>query len=185
MRLFIAIPLDTDIKQRLKELQDRLIRAGVRASWTKPDQFHLTLKFLGEQPESQIESIRNVLLRAAGTTPAFTIRLERTGCFPDSGSVRVVWVGPNERSQSLLCVAQDIETFSSEIGIAKEKRTFSEHFTIGRVKMDSSHGKLRELVLAEAFGLCVQKVKELVLYQSVLKPSGAEYNVITRQPLNP
>ena len=111
------------------------------------------------------------------------IEVAAIGCFPERGPVRLVWVGGSEPSGSLSKAVQGLEAGLAPLGIANEKRTFSEHFTIGRVKVDQSHGRLRAAVAASTFETVCQDVDEIVLYQSILSGSGVQYSPILREEL--
>ncbi len=183
MRLFVAIPVDDQVKRRMLRVCDDIDVRDARVRWCSAEQLHLTLKFIGEVEESLVKPICDAVQRVAGKTPALDMEIGETGCFPSTGPLRVIWVGGSESSGTLLQVAQELDDDLAPLGIEKEKRTFSEHFTIGRVKFDHSRGRLRESVRAAGFDACRQAVRELVLYQSTLCQSGAQYEPVLRAEL--
>ena len=183
MRLFVAIPVDDQIKRRMLRVCDAIDVRDARVRWCSAEQLHLTLKFIGDVEESLVKPICDVVQRVAGQTPALDMEIGATGCFPAADPVRVVWVGGSDPSGTLPKVVQELEDTLAPLGIEKEKRTFSEHFTIGRVKFDHSRGRLRESVGAAGFDACCQAVRELVLYQSTLCRSGAQYMAVLRATL--
>ena len=183
MRLFVAIPVDDQIKRRMLRVCDDIDVRDARVRWYSAEQLHLTLKFIGEVEESLLRPIRDAVQRVTDKTPTFDMEIGETGCFPATGAVRVIWIGGSDLSGTLLKVAQELEDDLAPLGIEKEKRTFSEHFTIGRVKFDHSRGKLRESVRAAGFDACRQAVRELVLYQSTLCQTGAQYVPVLRAKL--
>ncbi len=183
MRLFVAIPVDDQIKRRMLRVCDDVDVRDARVRWCSAEQLHLTLKFIGEVEDSLVTPISDAVQRVAGKTPALDMEIGETGCFPSTGPLRVIWVGGSESSGTLLQVAQELDDDLVPRGIKKEKRTFSEHFTSGRVKFDHSRGRLRESVRAAGFDACRQAVRELVLYQSTLCQSGAQYEPVLRAEL--
>ncbi len=183
MRLFVAIPVDDQIKRRMLRLCDDIDVRDARVRWCSAEQLHLTLKFIGEVKESLLKPICDAVQRVAGKTPALDMEIGDTGCFPETGAVRVIWIGGSDSSGMLRNVAQELEEALAPLGIEKEKRTFSEHFTIGRVKFDHSHGRLRRSVKTAGFDACRQTVCELALYQSTLCQSGAQYAAVLRAKL--
>ncbi len=183
MRLFVAIPVEEEIKRRMLRVCDDIDVRDARVRWCSAEQVHLTLKFIGEVEESLVKPICDVVQRVADKTPLLEMKICEAGCFPPTGSVRVIWIGGSESSGTLLQAAQELEDDMVSLGISKEKRTFSEHFTIGRVKFDHSRGRLRESVRAVGFDACRQAVRELVLYQSTLCQSGAQYAPVLRAKL--
>ena len=183
MRLFVAIPVDEQIKRRMLRVCDDIDVRDARVRWCSAEQLHLTLKFIGEVEESLVKPICDAVRRVAGRTPALDLDIGHTGCFPEIGAVRVIWIGGSDSSGTLPNVVQELEDALVPLGIAREKRTFSEHFTIGRVKFDHSHGRLRQSVKVGGFDASRQAVRELVLYQSTLCQSGAQYAVVLRAKL--
>lgn len=183
MRVFVALSLDDEIKQKMLSAQRCIDTAQAKVRWSTNDQLHLTLKFIGEVPDAKVSSISQAVGRVAQTAERFEIEIAKTGCFPLNGSPRIIWVGGDEPTGTLTAVVQRLEEELLALGIAKETRTFSVHFTIGRVKSDDSRGRLRESVAACAFEPCRQIVRELVLYQSTLARSGVQYAAIARAPL--
>lgn len=183
MRLFVALPADDQIKRRMVQTCDRIDVGEARVRWCTADQLHMTLKFIGEVEDGLVKPICEAVQRVADGTPPFELEISGTGCFPPGGAVRIVWVGGSEPSRTLHQAVQCLEEELAVLGIAKEKRTFSEHFTVGRVKFDPSRGKLRESVLAVGFECCRQNVGELVVYQSTLARTGAQYTPVLRARL--
>lgn len=184
MRLFVALSLDDQIKRRMVQTCERIDVGEARVRWCRADQLHMTLKFIGEVDDDLVKPICAAVQRVADDTPPFELEISGTGCFPPGGAVRIVWVGGADPSKTLHQAVQRIEEELALLGIAKEKRTFSEHFTVGRVKFDPSRGTLRESVLAVGFACCRQSVSELVVYQSTLARTGAQYTPVLRARLN-
>ncbi len=183
MRLFVALPVDDQIKRRMLRVCDDIDVRDARVRWCSAGQLHLTLKFIGEVEDSLVKPICDAVQRLANKTPLLEMEIGEAGCFPQSGPVRVIWIGGSDSSGTLPKVVQQLEDALVPLGIEKEKRTFSEHFTIGRVKFDHSRGRLRESVRAAGFDACRQAVRELVLYQSTLCQSGAQYAPVLRAKL--
>lgn len=183
MRLFIAIDVQPDIKAGLLRLAGRVLTDGAEVRWSRADQIHLTLKFVGEVADELLAPISEVVRRTAQQAPAFDLQIGGAGCFPPAGPVRIVWVGGHDPSGTLLKAVQGLEDGLEPLGVARETRTFSEHFTIGRVKFDRSRGKLREAVQAAAWEGGRQRVTELVLYQSMLSKGSAQYTPVLRAAL--
>ena len=183
MRLFVAIPVDEQIKRQMLRVCDDIDVRDARVRWCSAEQLHLTLKFIGDVADSLVTPICHAVQSVADKTPALDMEIGGTGCFPEAGAVRIVWIGGSDVSGTLLQAVQELEYALERCGIEREKRTFSEHFTIGRVKYDRSRGRLRESVRAVGFDVCRQAVRELVLYQSTLCQSGAQYAPVLRAQL--
>lgn len=186
MRCFLAIELPESVRERLQTLQNRLqgVIRGVR--WARPDQIHLTLKFLGEVPDAQLPAVCRVAEAAAIECPMFDLEVVGTGCFPPRGPVRVVWAGVTEPPPPLLDLQRRCERGFTPIGYPPEGRDFHPHLTLGRVNTSSVSGDTRLAVERESGFSCGSfTAKELVLFQSVLSSSGPTYTVLCHAPFRP
>lgn len=180
MRLFIAVELPSEVQGRLAVAQDRLRRAQADVSWVRAENLHLTLKFLGEIEEKRLGSIREALAAVARSSAPFQMEVMGLGSF--GGRVpRVVWVGVRDGAEPLTLLARQVETALARIGFPKEKREFTAHLTLGRVRSPKNAeallAALRELQ-AERFGAAATTQFELM--QSQLHPSGSVYTVLER-----
>lgn len=180
MRLFVAIELSEEVRATLVEVQSGLRRWSKTVRWVDPSQLHLTVKFLGEAAESTESAIRTGLDRCAASSSAFDLTLTHAGCFPPRGPVRIVWVGAEEPSGALESVVGAVETETERLGFAREPRPFSPHLTVGRVREDSSAGKLRGEVVGGVVRAVSQSVESLTLMSSTLSAKGSSYSVVHR-----
>ena len=129
MRLFIAIDLPEDIRSALAELERDLKPISDSVRWVAPDSVHLTLKFIGETPESRVEEIDAAL--AALSWKPFMVLVRGIGFFPGKRSPRVLWAGLDASTMDGL--AQQIDTRMERLGFEKEKRAFRPpHLTLAR-----------------------------------------------------
>ncbi len=148
MRTFIAIEIPSEIKSALAALQAELRRAGADVSWTKPENIHLTLKFLGEVDERRIGEVEKVCVDSAAGFQPFTLRLDDTGVFPNARQPRVLWAGLAGEIEKAVEMQRRLDEELALIGFEREEKAFRPHLTIGRVK---SNRKTRELLaLADA-----------------------------------
>lgn len=177
MRTFIAIPLDDVVHKELAGLQDRLRSSGADVKWVDPSNIHLTLKFLGKIDEEGLEKIRAALPKALRGHKPFTIHLAGVGAFPKLSHARVIWVGVDEGCDELKGLAASGAEAMEEIGFEKEKRPFSPHLTLGRVRSAKNNAQL--VSCAEKDKDFTSKdsvpVKRIILFQSTLTPKGPTY----------
>ena len=189
VRLFLAINLPEHLKKRLAYLQQELARSGADVRWVRPEGIHLTLKFFGEVSEEMIDRLaqttKEVVQKSSQGPMRFT--LKGLGTFPSGSRPRVVWVGLEGDLKRLSLLQHALEKAFEKLGFEREKRAFVPHLTLGRVK---SNRKVRHLLQEiqrhqdEAYSQPQEvEVKELILYQSILKPSGAVYLPLKRIPL--
>jgi RNA 2',3'-cyclic 3'-phosphodiesterase len=179
MRTFIAIDLDESLKRALEILADELKPLTRSVRWVGPSGMHLTLKFLGEISEEDAVRVSSALEETASRHRVFTLVLERTGTFPPGGRApRVLWVGVVPAAP-LLALQEDIEGEMAKLGFEREKRAFHPHLTLGRVKSPSGLDPVvQEISQQQDRRFGDMSVQKFILFQSVLKPSGAEYTVL-------
>ncbi|MGD8535642.1 MAG: RNA 2',3'-cyclic phosphodiesterase [Candidatus Aminicenantes bacterium] len=183
MRTFIAINLDPEIKKALSQFVSELNarspeRRGIR--WVRPEAMHLTLKFLGEINEEKVPRIESVLKRISEKHGPFPLRVKGTGYFPPkSKNPRVLWVAVEE-VDNLKRLQSHLEEEMESLGFPKERRTFHPHLTLGRVKTISNIKEtLHFLETHRDKNFGEMEAKKITFFRSVLKPTGAEYSVLS------
>jgi len=178
VRVFIAIDLEPGLKTTLLALIRDLKATRADVRWTQAAGLHLTLKFLGEIDEAQAVRVKTILTDVAGRHSPFPLHLEGTGAFPGDEKPRVLWIGFTAEPE-LLALQDELDGALEGEGFAREKRTFKPHLTLGRVK---GPDRIRDAMLElgkhrqKAFG--GMTVRKVALFESRLRPEGAEYRVI-------
>jgi 2'-5' RNA ligase len=184
MRTFIAIEIPEDVKEKMAGVQGELKIGGIDASWPRPEGIHLTLKFLGEVPESRIEEIKNALVSATAGMSRFRLEVRGTGAFPNARNARVVWVGLSGELAKLSGLQAAVEESLVRIGIEREDRPFKPHLTLARIKyIRSKEAWLRALDQVKNITLPGFEVKAVSVMKSELKRTGAEYREMARVEL--
>jgi len=146
VRAFIAIELPDSVKAALSGLQERLRRGGpAPVKWVEPDGMHLTLKFLGNVAVSVIPDVERAIAESAQRGHPFRLSLGRPGAFPNLRAPRVVWVGIEGDTATLASLQESVERGVVTLGFAREKRGFSAHLTLGRVRDRASAADTRRL----------------------------------------
>ena len=183
MRAFIAVELPATIKDSLSRIQNELKTGLPKAGWVKPQNLHLTLKFLGDISPRQLAEIKNIIAEASREIPSFKIKLDDLGAFPGLRQARIIWIGI---SQDTLVkqLAGSLETKLAGIGIAKEKRDFSSHITIARVKIPLDPADLDRGLKKAKNDLVYANLEfnagGITLFESVLGPGGPAYTVLEK-----
>jgi RNA 2',3'-cyclic 3'-phosphodiesterase len=191
MRLFIALDIDDEIRERIARFVEGVQGFAPDARWVKPESLHVTLKFIGEQSDAAVARIKEALatILARGTE----IHFRGYGFFPTAKSARVFWVGM-EAGPELAILAAAIDEKTAALGIPKEERAFSPHLTLARaggrsgsprpMKGDRPNrvfhllqDKLAALPTPE-FG--TMTAHDFFLYQSQLSPKGSKYTKLER-----
>ncbi len=184
MRVFVAIELEKEIKETLSALIRELDTGSRNIKWVKRQGMHLTLKFLGETPQEKVAEVQSVLEAASGEHPSFEIILKGTGTFPPEARIpRVVWIGIEE-NPALSAIQTRIENDLHKIRFPREQRQFHPHLTLGRIKGPENLGPVIHTLGQNRnteFGR--MSVDKITLFQSTLKPTGAEYTVLSEHRL--
>ena len=185
MRCFVAIELPSHIRQSLAALQVRLGGMGGEIRWTRSEQIHLTLQFLGEVADAQVPQVCQTLETATRSLRAIPLDIRGTGCFPPSGPVRVVWAGISGPRAELTSCHAACEHALADLGYAPETRAFRPHLTLGRSRDPRGARAVRAAVAQAGDFACTPFIAhELVLMQSVLAPSGAVHTPLAHYPFN-
>jgi len=187
IRAFVAVKIPSEIRHGLAEIRRQLKRTGADARWVKPDNVHLTLRFLGNDVPSRIvDAIGGSLHDRLKSVQPFRITVGGLGAFPNVTKPRVVWLGIEPTDGPLLELREAVEDAVEEVGWAREDRPFAPHLTLGRIKSQSSIGNLRRLLEKGTSDLIGRMVVDAVaLIRSELTPSGPVYETLTAVPLKP
>ena len=183
MRSFIAIELPESTQSELGEIQRELKKTGADIRWVRPENIHLTLKFLGDIEEGLCNDITRVIEGACNTFQPFSLSIQGTGVFPNARAPRVVWVGLSQDT-SLAGIKQEIDTGLVPLGFEQEDRSFVPHLTLGRFRSSQGKRSLMDKVVQlrdNSYG--VIDVKSIALMRSDLSPHGARYTKIAEIPL--
>jgi len=162
------------------------LRAATTAiRWVSPAALHVTLKFLGEQDESLVMTLRDALASVASTHAPISVKTTDVGAFPNFRRPRVVWVGMTGE-RALQSLTGDIDRALAPLGIPRETREFQAHLTLGRVRGEL--GPADATTLAAAAKSCRGSrelaVRTVDLMQSELGPGGSRYSVLAAVPLH-
>jgi 2'-5' RNA ligase len=181
IRAFIAIDLPDQVKCDLSQLLDRIRPGQERAvKWVDPGSIHLTLKFLGNISAKKVVDITRAIGEAAMEVEPFTLELQGLGAFPNLRSPRVVWVGVERDVGLIMHLKKRIDQALIHLGFPAERREFSPHLTLGRVRDQTTNQERRSL--GESIrSIQIESslpflVEEVCLMRSTLTSTGAIYN---------
>jgi len=179
VRAFVAVEIPDAVKDEIIRLVSHFSHKGYPVRWVSRNNLHLTLVFLGNNPPEFIAGVKERLTGVAAATCRFDVSLKGLGVFPNERSPRVVWLGIEQGRNELTALAHDTLKGLVTIGFIPEKRPFSAHLTIGRVKEPLPDARP---IIARPFASPAFPVSELVLFRSFLKPTGPVYEVLDRYP---
>lgn len=184
-RTFCAIELSHQVREQLAEHVQQLRQKNpeTSASWSKPENVHLTLKFFGNVPTKDLAKISAAASRVAKDFSSFQIRIGGTGVFPRRSRPQVLWIGVEDSSSRLSDLQQRLEEEFAREGFPKEDRGYRPHLTIARLRRPEDARQLAEAHIQTKFGLTEIRVNEFVLFRSQLSPKGSIYTVISKHGL--
>ena len=181
IRAFICIQLERGLIAELTELRHRLERTlpGNSVRWNPPDQIHLTLKFLGNIPESQAGDLAAALRGACQGMAPFPLRAEGVGAFPNLRNPRIIWVGLPGEVERLLSLQKQIDSAAQPWNKEAEDRPFRPHLTLARIKSPHASRQIGQALQAAQFvSQHPWRVDQIFLMQSQLSSEGAVHSVL-------
>lgn len=180
-RLFLALPLTEDARQGISHHLRRALAHPLPGRVVRPENWHLTLRFLGEVEETAADRvIREV--DAADRGPAFTARWGSLGAFPRPRRANVLWVGLERGAEEAERLAAVVEEAVEAAGFPPEERPFRSHLTLSRLRPDQDVSAVLAAVTPVGLDMAVDRV---VLYRSHLGPGGPRYEEVEVFPLRP
>jgi 2'-5' RNA ligase len=174
-RLFVAIKIypTTEFLRIFSQLTSDLRHERIK--WVEPHNIHITLKFFGETEENEIPAIKSALQLAASQSKVFTMKISRTGIFGSRYDPKVIWFGI-ERDSSLDLLARNTLEELKKAGWEPDRQNFVPHLTVGRIR-ELRDKEFFQQVIDQYRDAKIQEqlVKEVILYESILKPQGPTY----------
>ncbi len=183
MRVFIGIPLPDYYQQMLGKIRDEWDnRLTSMLAWTKPCNWHITLKFLGDVDNDQVNELKKYL--SGISFEDFALRGHKSGFFGSRGQYRVFWLGVDGDVQKLILLAENLDKGLGDLGFEHEKRPFKAHLTLARIKNFVKSDPWNDLSSrVDSLEWPAFKVERVNLWQSILSPHGPKYKVLlSREP---
>jgi RNA 2',3'-cyclic 3'-phosphodiesterase len=182
MRTFISVELPAEVKKNLVELIAELKKSDADVKWVKEENLHLTLKFLGQVDDKQLDKLVELTAKAVGGSGGFKAKFKGLGTFPSlpagrhgGKSPRVVWVGTAEGGDELCNLAQNLEKALSQAGFKSEAREFKPHLTIGRVKQPGQ--LVKRITEHKNAQVGEASIDRIFIMKSTLTRSGPVYEI--------
>jgi 2'-5' RNA ligase len=184
IRTFLAVELCDEVRRRSAELIKSLRSDGDDIKWVEPHNLHFTLNFLGDVNDTEVHDVCRVAAEAAARVPLFELECAGLGAFPHVGNPRTIWLGVREGAESMCRLQEALTAGLADLGFPPEHRQYKPHLTLGRSRRDGRtrglSSRLSELAETEA-GRCI--VEEVVVFSSVLEPTGPVYHALAHAPL--
>ncbi len=175
MRLFIAIDLNKELKDKIKNIEDELKKLDLPIKFVEPENLHFTLKFLGEVSEERVKEIEKTVSEVLKDFKPFKVFIQDFGYFGSPNYIRTLWLGLKEGGKEIIEISEKLDEVLSYI--RKNEHEPKPHLTIGRVKSN----KNKEILLKEIEKLKNVKIGEfyvnkIKLKKSVLTKKGPIYS---------
>jgi 2'-5' RNA ligase len=183
-RTFIAVDISDAARLKAASYTEGLRREfpQLRVGWERPEKLHLTLKFLGDVNEETLQNVQRAVREVVESNRRFQMALAGTGKFPPKGDPRILWLGGQDNGQ-FAAIALQIERELTPMGFEPERRGFSPHLTIARLREPRRSANLGDVHLNNDFGPVGFEVREIVIYESKLLPKGSVYGRVAGFPL--
>lgn len=182
-RLFLGIPVGCTLQAELHR-----IAALVHSKWpglglVSQENYHLTLKFLGDVDNNNLDQVIEALRPLQQFGPGI-LKLSRCGAFPTGGAARVIWCGCLDPDGKISAIAAAADSALAPLGFDNEPREFHAHITIARSRGIKDSKPLRQLLASIASGTAEERIDKVILYRSILEPSGSRYETLAQFPLS-
>lgn len=186
IRTFVACEIPREIRSEIGQVQENLKRRRLRLKWVRPENLHLTLRFLGDVPVEHLETISAAIGKAARSGDPLSLSIKGIGVFPGVRRARVLWVGIGGQRRQLLQLQEAVADALTGVGFPPEKRPYKGHVTIGRIKSTVDFRRLAD-ALAEFSGFETASfpVDAVALFRSRLRPDGPDYTRLHTAALGP
>jgi len=180
IRSFVAVSISEGARRQIADLLGRLRHeSGSLVRWVRPELMHLTLAFLGEVSQDFIEVATARLTEVASGHRPFPMQLKGLGAFPCPTRARIVWAGVEQGRTDVCALQAGVVKALRSVGYQPERRPFSPHLTIGRLRMPGDVSRAAAVQFESEFFI----VERVVLFRSVLTPTGPVYSVTAEFPL--
>jgi 2'-5' RNA ligase len=187
LRTFVAVEVSPEVQARAAHLMDRMRASGIKATWTKPHNLHLTLKFLGDTPETLLVDVCRAVAKASVKVPAFEMKFGGAGAFPSVQRAQTLWLGVTLGTDEVTQLQQSIDEALFPLRYPKERRRFTPHLTLGRSRggTPQQFAELRQIIENNAeFDAGISIVEEVIVFSSTLdRTAGPTYEVLSRTEL--
>jgi RNA 2',3'-cyclic 3'-phosphodiesterase len=183
IRAFIAIELPAELKTELAALETQLKKNSPPViKWVDPASIHITLKFLGDTPDTIVDKLLLAMAKSVAGVSPFKLEVRQLGAFPAVDRPQVIWVGVAGEMEKLAQLQKNIETNTEQLGFKRESRVFSPHLTLGRVRDEARPNEIQrigKLITETTFAASHNiEVYEINLLKSQLTSAGAIHTII-------
>ena len=183
LRTFLSIPVPNEVRSVKNMYFLSLKDNRSKIKWVRNMQLHLTLKFLGHTPKSELEKIINKIKPITEATKPFALSVSGTGCFPNSNRPRTLWLGVTGDIDPLIILVNEIRSCLDSIGFPSENNDYVPHITTARIQYPQKHKPNIDLFLHSSYDAIDFPADRVQFFSSELLPDGAVYTLLNSFPL--
>ena len=180
IRTFLAAEIPPEVKNRLTADMARFKAMAPLVKWSQPDNLHLTFRFLGDVKENDLEELFDALRDGVTDMSPFAMEIRGIGAFPNWRHPRVIWAGCGEGAEDAVALAERVEDICADLGYERERRPFSPHLTLGRMKLPADANGLESVAGGREKVYGYVDVDALVVFMSSLRRTGPVYSPMAR-----
>jgi 2'-5' RNA ligase len=156
----------------------------VRVGWEQAEKLHTTLKFLGNTDGGVLSELMPRIEEVSQRHGPFMLKLSRTGVFPRASRPRIVWIGASDQRDAIQPIYAELEAACESFDYPKDEKAFRPHITIGRVRDPYEAAALADAHLKTKIEPVEFEVREIVIFESKLQPTGSVYSIVSRHSLD-
>ena len=183
-RGFIGLPLPDGprkvVVRTLDKLEQFAVERGMKIRWTRPEQLHVTLKFLGDVPRDSVDGFTRLVRDAAAGRSAVETAIDGLGAFGPPRRARIVFAKVGDAEGKIASIAAAMEEGAAALGIARETRPFHAHVTLGRLKRPANVAAMFAVIPLDSVPVRLDRIR---LYESTLGEDGSRYKVLAEAML--
>lgn len=190
VRAFIAVDISPSVRTEARKALKDVAAAFPNVKWVDDENFHVTLKFLGSVPTTDLHRVVRAVETACRGFEQFDLLFEGVGAFPNAENPRTIWIGVGDGVREIRRLASRIDDEMAKIGYPPENREFSPHLTVGRARQkdreESFAGGLSRMISERAnVFIGTSPVDAVVVYSSELERGGPKYEALAEIELSP
>jgi len=183
IRTFLCVPVSKEIKSKKMMLFSTVDGSKSTIKWVKNSNLHLSIKFVGQTPESSLKEIIYNVASITSNIKPFNLEISGTGCFPIQNRPRTLWMGITGNINPLKELVLEIENKLSKIGFSKDKKIFIPHITIARINYPQNITPDIDLFLKSSYDVIDLEVDRVQFFSSELYSNGAIYSLLKTFPI--
>ncbi|MFH1061297.1 MAG: RNA 2',3'-cyclic phosphodiesterase [Candidatus Omnitrophota bacterium] len=183
IRAFIALEISSELQEELKEIQKQLMQLPGEIAWIRPENLHISIRFLGDITQEQVNIIVQINEKIAKKLKSFPISLSVLGVFPYISDPHILWAGIGSGYSQVTQINTLVSNELSSMKLKYEDKHFHPHITLARIKSIKNKSELAEMIDKIKLRIASEEISKLILYKSETTPKGAIYTKISEVQL--